>query len=105
MHCVHQTSICRRHRLEKKRKRERERVFYISSRTQYYLDSRANVLYPRKKEKRNGRSSGDSNHVPSHSVDTHAHTHAHTKKMTEKTNSEPFIIALYLYDALSLVRF
>jgi len=47
-------------------------------------------------EEKNDRPNRDSNRVPSYNVHAHAHIRI---RMTEKTNSEPFIIALYLYVA------
>ncbi len=79
-------------RIEKK-----ERVFYISSLTlQYKTAERWRCTLPDKR-KENERAE-----IRTTFLLTALTICIHTNKMTEKTNSEPFIIALYLYVALSL---
>jgi hypothetical protein len=73
-------------------------VLYFFSLTEYNIRLQSDdvVLYPRK-EKKNDRAE-----IRTTFLLTPYTTYMHTNKMTEKTNSEPFIIALYLYVALSL---
>jgi hypothetical protein len=66
--------------------------FFLHSNTKQQSD----VLYPRKRKE------NDRAEIRTTFLLAALTLHMHTNKMTEKTNSEPFIIALYLYVALSL---
>jgi hypothetical protein len=85
-------------RIERKREENGCFIFLLSHNN---VNSRANVLYPRRRK----RKENDRAEIRTTFLRTPLILHMHTNKMTEKTNSKPFIIALYLYVvALSLVR-